>query len=554
MTRRRWWIVLGLVVAVGAALALYRHFGWAPAKVSATRLTVDLARPDALLRTANLAQLPRDVLRVPVLRDVLTEDFVYYYQGHEDRLGLEGTVRRIAYEHQLDWSDRLVAAMLDAPAEVALWRDGKGALRHFAVVMQRNTLAKLAQEAATVALKDTQLTKAAELGSGTPVYALALNPRRTLLLVARGDRLAILSDPGLLLDAEGKVVRPAQAALAKWLDADGALGAPFDLGAPGAPAKTTHTLALGASAMTLGYAPFVPGLAGVRFDFGGDAWSMAMLVDPARLPRQGLADRELWRAVPANAAACVLLPLDFQAAAKVVSEARSGPSGADARALAALEGSAVACWYREASLYAPLFIARTASAVPDRDKALQALATWAIRPSKATAVAEDDLADTPSFSPAADANRPARTPDGALIWRAPERKESDLPERLERAIGTATVGAKDAYVFFSPDARLVELALDTLAAKHPSAADQIDTAAPTLGLVTPRTLAEMAQREAIGALGRPGDDRLQQAARTLLPPRMKALAQYPPYQVVLSGERQSGAAWRPIEWRSVEKR
>lgn len=545
----RWWIVAGVVAAAVAAVAAHRHLGWESFKPARTKLAVNLAQPDALIRTASLAKLPRDILRVPIARDVLTEDFVFYYQGHEDRLGLDGTVRRIAYEHELAWSDRLVAAALDEPAEVALWRDGKGALRHFALVMRRNALATLMQEAATVALKDRQLTRAGELragGSTLRVYALELNPRRTLLLVAKGDRLVVLSDPGMLLDRHGEIGAAPQAAVARWLDDENALAEQFSLDA-GPAVSRGHTIALGASAMTLGYAPFLPGFQGVRFDFGEEknGWSTAVRLDAARLPKGGIADPDLWRAAPANPAACVLLPLDFQAAARVVADAPGKP--VDAEALASLNGSALACWYRESSLYAPLFIARLSGKLADRDAALKALAEWAIKPSNATAVIDADLDDTPSFRLPEPGRRPEHTPEGATIWRAPSRSENDLPDRLVRPIATATLAAKGAYVFFSPDGDLVESALDTLARAHPSAADQMPAGESTLALLTPRSLAEMTDREALGALSRRGDERLRQAAQTLLGPRTKALAQYPPHRLVLPAQPRTG--WQPVEWR-----
>lgn len=548
---RRWWVVAGVAAAVVAAVVAYRHLGWEAYKPGQTRLLVDLARPDALIRTASLARLPRDILRVPVAKDVLTEDFVYYYQSHEDRLGLDGAVRRIAYEHKLDWSDRLVAAVLDEPAEVALWRDGKGALRHYAIVIRRNALAAVLQEAATIALKDRQLTRAGELRAGgatVPVYALALNPRRTLLVAAKGGRLVVLSDPGLLLDKDGKIGAQPQAAVAAWLDDESALAQGFALDGPSS-AKSTHTLAIGARAVSLGYAPFVPGFQGLRFDFGEDRWSTSVFLDPARLPKSGLADPDLWRAAPANPAACVQLPLDFQAAGKVVTEAPAKP--VDAEALASLEGSALACWYRESSLYAPLFIARLSKQAGDRDAALKALAEWAIKPSKAAAVIDADLDDTPSFRLPETGRRPEHAPDGATIWRAPARSESDLPDRLAQAISTATLAAKDAYVFFSPDGNLVDLALDTLARAHPSAADQLPAGEPVLALLTPRSLAEMTDRETLGALSRPGDERLRQAAQTLLVPRTKALAQYPPYRLVLPASPRAG--WQPVDWRAAQR-
>lgn len=101
-----------------------------------------MAKPDALIRTSRLSRLPTDLLRIPLAKSVLTEDFVDYYEHNEARLSLSGTLQRIAYEHKLDWPERLLEAALDAPTELALWRDGGGRLKYFAVVMTRNVAAE----------------------------------------------------------------------------------------------------------------------------------------------------------------------------------------------------------------------------------------------------------------------------------------------------------------------------------------------------------------------------------------------------------------------------
>ncbi len=516
MSRRKWLVVGLLGVAIIMAIGLYRHFGWAPSKPSATRLAIDLTDPDALIRTSSLAKLPRDLLRVPLVRDVLTEEFVYYYDQHEDRLGLSGLLRRVAYEYKLDWSDRLVTGLLDEPATVAFWRDGKGALRHFAIVVRRNTLAKVAQEAATVALKDTQLSRPAQLRDGTSVFALKLNPRRTLLVIARGERAVVLSHPGMVLDAEGKLTGEGDSIIGKWLADDGALAASFAVDA--APASGGHTLALGARALTLGYTPFVSSAKALRFDFNGSDWSSAMLIDPARLPKQGMGDNELWRGVPANAAACVSLPLDLDAVRSVVNGAQNPPSAA--ATLAAIDGTAAACWYREASLYAPLFVARVSDPAQG-DTLVKAISEWAIAVPKASG--EGDGKDKESRE------RPAPTFTPAAVTR-------------------------DGFVYFSPDKRLVDLALDTLARKFPHAGEQLASDGATVGLITPRTLSDMAMREALNALAGAGDERLREATKTLLPARMKAFAQHPPYQVLIDATKPAQTQWRPLQWKSMSNR
>ena len=180
---------LAAVAVVAAALVSYRVFGWG-AMGPVNSLKLDLSRPDALVRTKSLSTLPRDLLTVPLARDVLREEFLFYYEQSEDRLGLKGSLRRIAYEHQLGWGDQLLRMVLDQPAEVALWRDADGSLKHFAIAVSRNQLTRLLEEVGKVALKDTQMSVAGRLrvdGDTVPVYALNYAWRRTLLFAAHGS-------------------------------------------------------------------------------------------------------------------------------------------------------------------------------------------------------------------------------------------------------------------------------------------------------------------------------------------------------------------------------
>lgn len=522
---------------------------------------VDLARPDALIRTDSLSALPRDLLKVPIARAVLTEDLAFYYEQHEDRLGLNGAIKRIAYEHDLDWNDRILRSVFNEPAEIALWRDGKGALRHYALVMRRNALEKVLQEAATIALKDDgQLTKAAEIdtnGGKAMVLALTLNPRRTLLLISQGDKIVVLSDPGLLFDKKNAPIKEARAVLDTWFDHANGLTRQFALDGvkpakPADPAKTakaapTHTFAIGAPTLALGYGAFLPGFKGLRFDFGG-TWSTSVWLDPKQLPATGLGDAALWRAAPANPSACVLLPIDWRLAQKVLSGALAkpqstasasaaasasasaasaavAPAGAPS-ALASLDGVALACWYAESRLYSPVFITRLRKPLkplPQRDATLVALANWAL--------ASDGKIDD---------KKPGQ--DNRMSWRA--------------ASNPAALGALDDYVAFSPDGALVGKVLDTIGRSHPSVADQVPTSDATLALMTPRPLSAMAEQEMLAALAGNGEENLLAAAQAHLPARMKALAAFPPYQLELRGadqpgERQSGA-WQPLEWRSAK--
>ena len=66
---------VALVVAGAAVVQMVWHpfhlFGRTRA-LHARQVQLDLTYPDALIDSQRLSQLPRDVLRVPLLRDVLT--------------------------------------------------------------------------------------------------------------------------------------------------------------------------------------------------------------------------------------------------------------------------------------------------------------------------------------------------------------------------------------------------------------------------------------------------------------------------------------------------
>lgn len=532
---RRIWIVTGTVVTVAAAAVAYqlgKH--WKDYNYVGGRLKVDMSRPDALIRTTSLSKLPRDLLRVPIAKDVLTEDLAFYYEQNEDRMGLNGAIKRIAYEHDLDWQDKLYASIFNEPAEVAFWRDGKGALRHYAVVMRRGLFTKALEEAAKVALKDGQLKKAGDISTSNGnalVLALEVNPRRTLLLISQGDRMVVLSDPGLLFDDSNSIVKEARAAVSNWLEHDGALAKQFDLdniaaatqpAATAQPADTArHTLAIGAPTMALGYGAFVSGFKGMRFDFGGD-WSTSVWLDSNKLTSAQLVDPALWTAAPANPSACVVMPVDWAMVNKVLKEASAKPNLPE-QALASLSGPGLACWYRESNLYSPVFIAKLPANTANRDTTLQAMATWAIATGEQAAPGKGKTKAKPDQK----------------FWRNANSK--------------ATLAASADFVVFSPDGGLVEKVIDTIARSNPSVADQNPGTQSTLGMITPRPLSEMAQREVYAALSGPDDANFLDAAKTHLPARMKALASYPPIRLELSKTQTSGKAWHKVDWISKEK-
>ncbi|TCS38267.1 uncharacterized protein YfaA (DUF2138 family) [Paucimonas lemoignei] len=546
-----------LFAAITVAGGYLYSTDWKLFQFSGTRLMTDLGQPDALIRTTSLAALPRDLLKIPVARDVLTEDLAFYYEQNEDRLGLEGAIKRIAFEHELQWTDRLLQTILDAPADIALWRDGKGALRHFAFVMERNTLAKVLQELGTIAAKDGQLKLAGKIDVGmgsANLYALELNPRRTLLISSLGNRVVVLSDPGLVLDKDSRVVSSAENAIARWLQQPDALARQFALvtapQASGKPAKPQHTIVVGAPALALGYADFVPAFKGLRLDFG-DAPGMAALIDEKAARPGGLGDRALWLAAPANPGACLLLPLNWEKARNILSRANSSLE-LSADTLAALDGPALACWYRESSLYAPVFIARIAKNVENRNAVVESVAAWALA-GKLQAEAPKAAVRKGGTGKAGAADAGSRDQPGTMMWRADAAPAAMAGQDKRLHFAMPTVGVHDDYIVFSPDGALVKLVLDTLRHAHPSVADQMPVSNLMLAQFTPRRLADMVEREALATLRQDDSPELLAIAQSQLPAHTRALAAYPPYRLELVPGKAS-AGWHPIAWEAQKER
>ncbi|MFV8671067.1 DUF2138 domain-containing protein [Ralstonia pseudosolanacearum] len=562
--------VAALVVGAAAIVQLVWHpFGRTHA-LRAREVRLDLTLPDALIDSQSLSQLPRDVLRVPLLRDVLTEDFVAYYESNEDRLSVAGALRRLAYEQKLDLAETVLKHVFDEPARVMLWRGPDDKLRYWVLSMQRNGLAKALEAVGTVAAGDAQLSKVADaLGdSGAPVYALKLGGTRSILIASKGDRLIALSEPGILLDKEGKPLATQAKALAALLSDDAGQrnvqGKAFALPVP---EPAGHHVLVSANYLSFGYQQFFPGIEALRFDFGtgvsGNGWKSAALIDPDRLAGKW-DSAALWHALPADPAACATLPIDWKAAGtllrSVAGEAKEMTDAA-ARVGDAFTGPAAACWYGKSSLVAPLFVARLASAQQAEavKPALGALFGQIVGAYEAKAQADnvDDKAGAYKRLPVT--TRPG--PASATLWQRPvsarygTAQSAGAPFAAQLSADRyfpVTLAVAGDVVVFSPDARLVDDALAVLAKRFPAVADSLprDKAGRIVLTMTPASLAPLIRREAGAALPADQEAVFLNAAQTYLFPKLKALARYAPVSLAHEGAVPSSRGWMPVTWLS----
>lgn len=560
----RKWIVGGLVAVVlagGATLATV-GLGWSRYDGRINALGVDLAQPAGYIGTPSLATLPRDLVKAPVLREWLTEDFAFYYEEHEDRLGLTGALRRITFEHETTLADNLLELALAEPAEVALWTDAKGAPRHWALAMTRGTLAKALQGLGAIAAKDKQLTLIGEVKasafsfSAQPVYALQLSARRTLALASRGNRVVVLSDPGLLFDGERQPDGRAVQVLEQLLSGDDGAQALWrkhlGLGAPG----TNHVIVAGGPLLSFGYQHFFPSLQALRVEVAPGGAGLKSFVRRAAGAPTGAAP---WPALPAQPAACAQLPVDWARAKAVFSAgaapvaapvatdasasaasaaapaapapAAPAPDAAQKAALAAMaerfDGPAAICWYERSQLHTPLLVAHAKGAPPSAEQ-LADFARW--------------------WLPAAAEATPA--PGGPGTQARITAPYGPLRDGEQPAYQARFARAGDWWLF-SPDAQLVEQAQATIARRYPSVADMVEgDAAATLALVAPPQVSALVKRESLAVIT-PQQALFRQAAEAQWLPRLAAFGKLPAARAVPQGGADA-QGWQPLQWQALK--
>lgn len=551
---KRWVLAALLLPLAGVA----GYYGWKASRVPAplssgeaehSLLRLDLTRPDALIESQSLAALPRDLLDLPVLRDLLSEDFVFYYEGHPDRLGILGSLRRIAYEHELEWQDSLLAELLDQPAEVALWRGSDGKLKHAALRIRRGALAKLLQPLGKAAASDTQLSVVGLRridGDEVPVYRLRYNYDRAILFAAHDDELLVLTSPGLLQSGDDPASPPGSEAarqLDEWLSGEVEPAERFGLDER----ESKHRISIAADYLALGYGRFLPQLAGVRFEQDDDGWhSFAALNDVAA---PALEFAPLWQAMPIGAAVCAAVPVSEAALGSLFT--RLGAAQAMPAELAAqLKGPAALCWYPESRLSTPLLVTTLATpAVEATDGQLQSLFDALI------GAYEPNQKD--GRFPVERSNGEAHTRFSRIVgsdWGL--HADTELPDPA--AISSSrwfnvALARHGQQLLFSLDDRLVDKALNVLDKRFPPLAEQLPAQGAVPLVLAPEALARLVEQETLASLPAEVETVFRNAAQAHLLPKLRAFSTHPAYALSLPPGAKAGKGWTwlPLSWNAL---
>ncbi|MDC7817008.1 DUF2138 domain-containing protein [Pseudomonas sp. BLCC-B112] len=551
-SKRRWPALVAGLCLVAAAVA---GVGCKP-KTPVAELAGDklgLSRPDGLLETHSLTQLPKDLLAVPFLKETLTEDFVFYYQAHADRLGLIGSLRRIIYEHDLKLQDNLIEQLFDQPADVALWRGVDGRLKDFLLVMDRGGLAKLLEPLAKVALDDTQLSKLAELkvgGDAVTLYQLNYNAGKSLAFASHGDKLVVLSNPAKLYDLSGGADDEhgavSTAALEALLNGDKLFPEAFGLEAR--KPEVQQRLAVNSSVLAMGYQRFIPNFAGLRFDMDAQGWhSYLAMQEQDNQPAFDF--KPIWQAMPMGASACVALPLAAEQQKPLL--VKLGAEEAVASSLTEhMAGTAGLCWYADSRLYTPLLVA----SLKDKDntqldgelgKLFGSMvgARESKVPERIFPVVEQQNGEVHQWQRQVSSN----------FGQYPAKEAKDPQAITGRAFMQVSLARHGSTLVFSLDDKLVSKALDTLDKRFPPLADVVPKDALMPVYLGPQSLAQLIQQETFDSLPQDMEPVFNNAAQTYLVPKLRTLGGYGKYALTLpEGSEPNGHwQWLPLQWRAL---
>ena len=587
-----------LALALASVQAIWRPFSTdTPLRLRGHPVGFDIHYPDAIIDSAALSRLPADMIRLPLLRALLTRDFVDYYESGATRLSVEGTLRRLAFEHNLDWRDELIRLVFDEPSRVLLWRSPGGRLGYWVMMMRRNSLAKLIQSVGNVAAGDRQLSKVAMLLNDVPVYALRPAVGHTLLFAAKDDHLLIMSEPGILLDPNsGAPISDRAQALARML-ADGGNQAIRAYHLDRSESANKHRLVLSVNYLSFAYQTFFPDITALRFDCaapgkannasnpaGGNSqadnpvknaaatdadetWSTSALIDPAHLS-QRWNNADVWRALPANAAACASLPVNWSEAADVLSKLGDAAQAAAKVLREQVTGPAGVCWYAKSTLAAPVFIAQL-NPEAARDPARPAEIKSALASAFSALIGAYEVKAGNATDGGAHASGqsgyhrlPVETrelPGGITLWTRPVSARSGTALSASSPYASrlsapryfpVALAFAHGYIVFSPDARLVDDTLAVLDKRYPAVADMLEPPrlSTVVALITPAAAAALIEREAGRALPEDQEAIFRDAARTHLLPKLRAAAEYPPLTLSLPARLPASAGWVPVEW------
>lgn len=495
-----------------------------------------LFHPDVVIESRALSELPKDILAIPLLKSLLTEKFVFYYEQNESRLTLEGAFRRIAYERGMGVGDEILAYALNTPAQVALWKNKDGKLKDFLLILPKKGLLRFCEALARISSNDTQLTteSSINLGKGKEytVWRLQHTPNRAIFFVALKHHIAVFTDPALLDIGKDGERRNQIGHFLQSLGPD-TLGTWLRL----PPLRGKHAIAARGSYLSFGYQHFFPALETVLLDYGKSGWTTSLLSSAPSAPPD-----TLWNRVPAAPALCLALPVDKSRLLNYLNSFTTNPELP--QLVENLSPPAALCWYGDSELHTPLAVFPLAKTKESWKPLLTELFTQAV----GTAEVEGERLPVEETAYSGGQGqiwrRSVSSPHGTLdAQQIPESKEM----RSKRYFSVTFALANDTLIF-SPDPTLADRTLAVLNKSYPRCPMLSDRRSPISMTVVPKSLTVLLQKALSDSLPPTREQVFRTSVEKRFFPLLSTVAEIPPF--VLETPRGTDT-WEPLSWHTI---
>jgi uncharacterized protein YfaA (DUF2138 family) len=500
--------------------------------------------PDATINTQSLFDLPKDLVSIPLVKDLLTEDFVFYYRNSgEDWLQFRGALARIAFEHELDWPTQIATWLMNGPAEIALWKGDEGRLNHFMVILNQSALKDLAAQIAKISIGDSQLKaeKAVSGHSAISVARLELPSGKNVFLAAENGRIFIFSDASMTLPIETEQKGIIERSKIFFGAKDEVSVYSPKLG------TNKHSLTVSAQYLSFGYQAFIPGLQNLRLDFSkGGQWSASVLTTPEMSP----IDAKNWSYQARGAALCFSLPLNLKKVGSIVKSEIL---------LHQMKNNATACWYPESKLYTPVFTVRgDFKELIQKPQELRNIFTNLVGVREAIWLPKESEDEQPKlkYLPMLPVQA-AKVASGQIGFTRDiggrfglyDSKRNPQNEHLggKRYFRVKLVVTPELLVF-SPDDRLVDNTLKTLDGKFPSMAASMEKKMAVVQVpmmfMSPADLSKLMKNSILESLPASQESIFRTAVSRQFFPNLEKFGKQAPQVAFLKGDKE----WKSLEW------
>ena len=536
-------------------------------------------KPDIVIITKNFSDLPKNIVNHSFLSKVITKETMFYYEDDPQYLGLLGTIRRLSYEHNVDFKDNVLKYILSMPAEIALWKGSNGKIEKFLFVSDEESINK---KILAFYLKLKQFSSDQKIQTfsynGDIGYYLNISNQKLAIWNSNNKLYITNLHPKYFPDKNEEELKKIISKLFKNDTGKGFYKRLYNIAT-----HNKHSIILSPDFLTFGYNYFTPSLKAIRLDFNNKKWGIQSLLEKSK-QYEGASTAELWKAFPKSTAMCAGLPINTSRVSGIVQkykeltikrleeengeeekstvneeveennkeELENKPIIAkksidiekelitDQEIKDLVKSVVAACWYEQSTIYTPVFITKVVNATSKKNK-IKFLFDKFI----------GGLEKRYDYREVIEETRDGITVLSRVISSKYGIKESgstNLKGLRFKKFFNAKLAFSNDFIIFSPDGELVDLVISTLNKKNPSVHDELKIKDKNISyLLSPYGLSQLLNKYMKEALPSGQESVFRTAIESHLSSTFKNLSDLKPFGVDMPKPNEgNGLKWEKL--------